>query len=530
VGVAAAVNPDAFSSLAGAAKTELTIGKSIFFNERINTTSSGLVQVLLIDGSTFTVGPGSDLVIDKFVYNPNSQTGEVAATFTKGALRFVGGKISKNPDGVTVNTPLGILTIRGGVFMAKIWAGGAIIAFLYGDELKFTTLSGRELVVFDPGNGIFINGASAEIRRLTQGDVNVLMAALSRSYNTAAPDTTKVFVDWRLERFFDLISLEELITEATETQIRGQLQKEEQNQEEQNQEEQHQTSNPQPTPPEPSPPPLPPASGGVDRGFATGFYLRDQNETLVPTLLPDAAYDPEQKIISFIYGEPNDTASIVFDSSGHATGDSMTVFQGGQQVSVVPGSSATLNIRSESLCETCTFLSFGKWDAHIAGNILSANRVTIDVNDAWWVSGEATSAADLNVLGARNASATYLGSVQGTVASVNEGQWSTFDTRGDLTMHWNFGSRTGDLTIGNFDGRSYGTGPGALTQPSLNFNQFGGSLMQLSGPSIEATIGSARGSFVNNGPVAAGGVMGTWLVNGAAYRATGVFGGAGIPH
>ena len=57
VGVAAAVNPDAFSSLSGSPQSQLSIGKSIFFNERINTTTSGLVQVLLVDGSTFTVAP-----------------------------------------------------------------------------------------------------------------------------------------------------------------------------------------------------------------------------------------------------------------------------------------------------------------------------------------------------------------------------------------------------------------------------------------------------------------------------------------
>src|ERR1044072_9297845 len=84
VGVAAAVNPDAFSSLNGAPQSQLNIGKSIFDNERINTTGSGLVQVLLVDGSTFTVGPGSDLVIDKFVYNPNKKSGEIAASLIKG--------------------------------------------------------------------------------------------------------------------------------------------------------------------------------------------------------------------------------------------------------------------------------------------------------------------------------------------------------------------------------------------------------------------------------------------------------------
>ena len=103
----------------GSPQTQLNIGKSIFFNERINTTGSGLVQVLLVDGSTFTVGPGSDLVIDKFVYDPNKKSGEVVATFSKGVMRFVGGKISKNEGGVTVNTPAGALAIRGGMFQTN---------------------------------------------------------------------------------------------------------------------------------------------------------------------------------------------------------------------------------------------------------------------------------------------------------------------------------------------------------------------------------------------------------------------------
>jgi hypothetical protein len=119
VGVAAAVNPDAFSSLSGTPKTQLNIGKSIFFNERINTTTSGLVQVLLVDGSTFTVGPGSDLVIDKFVYDPKKGTGQIAASFSKGVMRFVGGKISKQEGGVAVETPAGTLAIRGGIVFAN---------------------------------------------------------------------------------------------------------------------------------------------------------------------------------------------------------------------------------------------------------------------------------------------------------------------------------------------------------------------------------------------------------------------------
>ena len=100
VGVAAAVNPDA--SQPGAPQSQSISATRSSTIERINTTGGGLVQVLLVDGSTFTVGPGSDLVIDKFVYDPNKGTGEVVASFTKGVMRFVGGKISKNEGGVTV--------------------------------------------------------------------------------------------------------------------------------------------------------------------------------------------------------------------------------------------------------------------------------------------------------------------------------------------------------------------------------------------------------------------------------------------
>ncbi|MGH6801886.1 MAG: FecR family protein, partial [Methyloceanibacter sp.] len=120
VGVAAAVNPDAFSSLSGSPQSQLNIGKSIFFNERINTTSSGLVQVLLVDGSTFTVGPDSDLVIDKFVYDPKKGTGQIAASFSKGVMRFVGGKISKNDNAVTIKTPAGAMAVRGCIILTEV--------------------------------------------------------------------------------------------------------------------------------------------------------------------------------------------------------------------------------------------------------------------------------------------------------------------------------------------------------------------------------------------------------------------------
>ncbi len=177
VGVAAAVNPDAFSSLSGTPNKQLSIGKNIFYNERINTTASGLVQVLLLDGSTFTVGPNSDLVIDKFVYDPKKKTGEMIATFSKGTMRFIGGKLSKNEGGVTVKTPSGALAIRGGMFQGSTSRG--IYSFLYGHSLTFSGRNGQSQTIFQPGYTLDLSGGRANVRPTTPEDTNVFMQALS---------------------------------------------------------------------------------------------------------------------------------------------------------------------------------------------------------------------------------------------------------------------------------------------------------------------------------------------------------------
>lgn len=180
VGVAAAVKPGATSQPPGGDTSILRIGKSVVYNERIATSTSGVVQVLLVDGSTFTVGPGSDLVIDKFVYNPSSGTGALVATFSKGALRFVGGKLSKNDPGVKVNTPAGALTVRGGIFTAKITGpNNALITFDYGKSLSIYR-HGHLSVATLAGQVILVSGAGpAVIRSQTMADVNATQGAVA---------------------------------------------------------------------------------------------------------------------------------------------------------------------------------------------------------------------------------------------------------------------------------------------------------------------------------------------------------------
>jgi hypothetical protein len=114
VGTAGAVNPAAKSAAPGSSIKVIEIGARVVHRERIQTSEQGTVQLLFIDKTSMSIGPGSDLVIDEFVYDPNAGTGRMAATLAKGALRFVGGNTS-HTGGANVTTPTATLGIRGGV-------------------------------------------------------------------------------------------------------------------------------------------------------------------------------------------------------------------------------------------------------------------------------------------------------------------------------------------------------------------------------------------------------------------------------
>jgi hypothetical protein len=101
VGISSAVNQDANGTPPGQATRKLVIGQEVVFNERIATAAAGQTQLLFLDESAMTIGPGSDLTIDQFVYDPKTGSGKLAMSATKGLLRFVGGKLSKQDEGVS---------------------------------------------------------------------------------------------------------------------------------------------------------------------------------------------------------------------------------------------------------------------------------------------------------------------------------------------------------------------------------------------------------------------------------------------
>src|SRR5258707_8650625 len=92
VGSAAAVRNDVRGLQAGVLSSE----SPVYQNESIASGADASAQLLFRDKTSLTVGPNSRVVIDKFVYNPQTNGGSAAVTVAKGALRFVTGSQSSD--------------------------------------------------------------------------------------------------------------------------------------------------------------------------------------------------------------------------------------------------------------------------------------------------------------------------------------------------------------------------------------------------------------------------------------------------
>src|SRR5438132_5896376 len=162
VGINAAVNPDATGIPPGAGPRRLVLGQEIVFKERITTGLQGQTQILFVDQSTMSVGPSSDLVIDEFVFDPAAGTGKMAANLTRGVFRFVGGKLSKLDNAVTMQTPSATIGIRGGVMLVNQAAGGSLeVIFVYGKGITVTGLNGISQTITRPGWEVTVSGPGA---------------------------------------------------------------------------------------------------------------------------------------------------------------------------------------------------------------------------------------------------------------------------------------------------------------------------------------------------------------------------------
>ena len=142
IGVVASLQPAIDGIPPGQDARALAVGVDVVANERLVSSPSGRGQLLFRDQTTLTMAPDSELVLDKFVYDPAQANGEIALTLGKGALRFIGGQITKQNDGI-IRTPNATIGVRGGILLVDLLQSGARVILLAGEYVCLDGGTGR---------------------------------------------------------------------------------------------------------------------------------------------------------------------------------------------------------------------------------------------------------------------------------------------------------------------------------------------------------------------------------------------------
>ena len=100
----------------------LATGDNVRQDELIEVSSDGTGEIRLRDNTQLALGPGSQLLLDEFVYKPDVSGGAIVLNLVKGSFRFITGIAAK--PAYVIRTPTASITVRGTIFDVYVQSSG----------------------------------------------------------------------------------------------------------------------------------------------------------------------------------------------------------------------------------------------------------------------------------------------------------------------------------------------------------------------------------------------------------------------
>ncbi|MFA5901920.1 MAG: FecR domain-containing protein [Hyphomicrobium sp.] len=161
---------------------ELTVGDAVRQDEVIEVSDDGRGEFRLNDDTKLALGPGSRLVLDKFVYDSDKKSGTIIVDLTKGAFRFITG-IAAKPT-YQIRTPNASITVRGTIFDAYVLPDESAWLLLHEGAIEVTSSKNVCHVLDRPGQLIRIDDNGTVSKPLNWRDLPGRDAA---EFDTAFP-------------------------------------------------------------------------------------------------------------------------------------------------------------------------------------------------------------------------------------------------------------------------------------------------------------------------------------------------------
>ena len=142
-------------------KTDITLEQELPI-EQYDTvkTGNGKVGILFIDDTRVDVTQHSKLIIDEFVYDPNTKKGKLNLSAKLGTIRYASGQIAKTSrQDIVITTPTATIGVRGTDFSMTIdELGGSTIILLPSCDTQGNCLVG-EISVESAAGQVILNQA-----------------------------------------------------------------------------------------------------------------------------------------------------------------------------------------------------------------------------------------------------------------------------------------------------------------------------------------------------------------------------------
>jgi hypothetical protein len=91
-----------------------SVGEIVFETDSLTTGPDGRIGVTLRDETRISLGPRSEVRIDRFLYSPADGQLAIVLRVVRGLAAYVSGRIAKlSPDAVRLETPAAIVGVRG---------------------------------------------------------------------------------------------------------------------------------------------------------------------------------------------------------------------------------------------------------------------------------------------------------------------------------------------------------------------------------------------------------------------------------
>jgi hypothetical protein len=136
-------------------RRNLALGDGVRQNELIEAERDARSEFRLADDTKLALGPGARMVLDRFVYDPDEKSGNIAIDLIKGAFRFMTGVASK--PSYVVRVPSASITVRGTVFDVFVQDNGQSWVLLHEGGVKVCNPRGTCRVLDEPGKIILVN-------------------------------------------------------------------------------------------------------------------------------------------------------------------------------------------------------------------------------------------------------------------------------------------------------------------------------------------------------------------------------------